>query len=293
MGIEIDLMANGSPAQSTDNLATSRSGTPVRLTPDDIGDRVLANAAYHFAGFAGEQITGDGKFFDRSGQDHHALRGADLSDANMFANSGYISTVDPATGVTDSTLHIPSLNFDYAGGEKLILWWLGKTTAEGSSVSWMGDGVGAAYNGIRIRANSNQSAQLALYNSSTHPGGLFGGSTSDMLFDGNLHSFGLFLDGENKEYGYWVDEAFDSAFGADYLTLGAGASVDTTNANTWNIGTAYPAIALPTDGIATQTRALHILRLPSGTSQPSVAAITTLFEKLRAHPSSLILGRAL
>lgn len=85
---------------------------------------------YHFHGFAGNQIAGDSKFFDMSAG-NHGVRGANLSDAGMFATAGYMSTVNPKVGVADSTIHIPPINFDYAGGERLIVWWLGAATPEG------------------------------------------------------------------------------------------------------------------------------------------------------------------
>lgn len=259
-----------------------------RLSDSEIVDLGLPHPRYHFAGFAGDQIVGDGKFFDRSGMGNHGIRGADLSDANMFTNAGYVSTVDPAGGATDSVLRFPNLNFDYAGGEKLLLWWLGKTTAEGAAASWMGDGISASYNGIRIRCNTNGTLQPVLYNGTTHPTGLFGGTTVGTPCDGNLHSFALWLDGTNKQYGMWVDEAVD----VPIASFGLGASCDTTNANTWNIGAAYPAVAASTDGIATQTRAFHMLRLSASDAALSQGTITNLLAQLRANPGSTVLGRA-
>ena len=58
--------------------------------------------------------------------------GQKTSEAQMFANAGYMSTIDPAGGVTDSVIRIPNINFDYANGEKLIVYWLRKSNARRS-----------------------------------------------------------------------------------------------------------------------------------------------------------------
>src|SRR5687768_9412440 len=125
-----------------------------KLTPaeGDANMRALAQAVsanegvstvhpyYHFHGYAGNQAAGDGKFFDLAGINHGAPTvGGNLSDAQMFANAGYVSTVDPAVGAADSTIHIPGVNFDYAVGEKLIVWWLGAGTPEAAAAVVMGD----------------------------------------------------------------------------------------------------------------------------------------------------------
>jgi len=246
---------------------------------------------YHFLGYGGENVTGDSKFFDRSGMGNHAVRGANLSEANMLANAGYVSTVDPAGGATDSVLRIPNLNFDYAGGEKLILYWLGKATPEGALTSFMGDGFSATYAGIRVRMNTSGTFQLALYDAA-NAGGVFGGTSAGVPFDGNLHSLAFVLDGAAKKYGMWVDETYDSGLGASYATYSSGTSVDTKNVNPWNIGCAAPVAAVSTTGVATQTRGLHILRLSASDTIPSVAVLTSAFSQLRADPRKAILGGA-
>lgn len=295
MSIEIDLMANGAPAQGVDKLVASRAGSPVSLTPDDIGERVLPHSAYHFSGFAGDQTNQDGKFFDRSGQGNHASPGANLSDANMFSSPGnYVSTVDPTGGATDSVIRLPNLNFDYAGGEKLLLFWMGIVTPEGADVGFLGDGYGTGYPGLRIRAKSTGKWDFSLSDGSSAP---FSGTSAVTVFDSMLHSLGLVLDGENKKYAMWSggsgDIDVEAAFGSGYSTFASGATVDTTNAQTFNIGTTLPAVAASTIGIVSHTRALHILRLPSTQAVPSIATMTALFQQLRANPGASVLGRAI
>lgn len=246
---------------------------------------------YHFLGYGGENVTGDSKFFDRSGMGNHAVRGANLSEANMLANAGYVSTVDPVGGSADSVLRIPNLNFDYAGGEKLIMYWLGKATAEGASVRGLGDGYGASYPGFATLVYSTGGLQLVL---SDGTGQYFSSSTVETPFDGNLHSIAVVLDGEGRRIGMWVDEVICAFLGGAYGSFGGGAAIDTRNSNTFNIGAVHSAatIGAAPFGIATQTRALHLLRLGASDPLPSITTMTQVFTQLRPDPSKPILGGA-
>lgn len=264
-------------------LNSRMSGFPARA--------LLPHPRYHFHGYAGDQITGDSKFFDRSGMGNHAIRGANLSEANMLANAGYVSTVDPVGGAADSVLRIPNLNFDYAGGEKLIMYWLGKATAEGSSVRGFGDGYGASYPGFATQVYSTGGLQIVL---SDGTGQYFSANTVETPFDGNLHSFAVVLDGAGRRIGLWVDEAVVAYLGGAYGIFSGGTAVDTRNSNTFNVGAVHSAatIGAAPFGIATQTRALHLLRLGASDPLPSIARMTQVFTQLRPDPSKPILGGA-
>ncbi|SDZ86124.1 hypothetical protein [Nitrosospira multiformis] len=243
---------------------------------------------YHFHGFTGKQVTDDEKFYDLTGI-NHASRGVNLSVAQLWTpNSGYASTVDPATGATDSVLRIPNLNYDYAGGEKLIIWWLGKVTAETIPTPMMGDGYGTSpgQRGINILLQTNGrvgfvlSGATEVYSSNGHKS-----------ISGGLHSFGIAISGggQGGQHGIWVDEEYSLSEGS-YTPLTGG--IDTRNSNTFNIGTSYPAPARSSSGIATATRALVILRLPASYPMPSVKTLTSVFQQLRSNPGNPILRSA-
>ncbi|WP_254772531.1 hypothetical protein [Nitrosospira multiformis] len=241
---------------------------------------------YHFHGFAGNQVADDDKFNDLAGL-NHACRGANLSVSQLWTtNSGYASTIDPASGATDSVLRIPNLNFDYASGEKLIIWWLGKVTAESSSARMMGDGYGAAagQRGIRIFLSATGIISFALAGATD----VYSGSAHKSI-SGGLHSFAIVVDGTAGRQGIWVDEEY-AFYNATYAALTRG--IDTRNSNTFNIGSVYPASANSSVGIATATRALAILRLPSDYTMPSVGTLTRVFQQLRSNPGKLILASA-
>lgn len=256
------------------------------MTP---GESRAPHPYYHFHGFAGNQIAGDSKFFDIA-SGNHGYRGNDLSDAQMFATPGYVSTVNPVTGATDSTIHIPPVIFDYNSGEKLIAWWMGKCLAEGSGAYMMGDGYNSSNHGWAILVNSNQKLQIVLSGATQ----AYSGQSATLPFDGNLHSFGFVLDGAAKKYAFWVDEQIDTLFAVNgYIPLSAGGGFDTRTTATINIGTAAPAPGLVSNSLPVSTRALVILRLPASYAVPKITAVESTFKQLRADPSKLILASAL
>lgn len=245
---------------------------------------------YHFHGYADDQITGDSKFFDRTALGNHGVRGANLTEAQMFANAGYMSTIDPIGGATDSVIRLPNINLDYNSGEKIILWWLGKITPEGAAVEFMGDGgFSTSYAGWSIRVSTTGKMQLKLADATST---YFSGTSTSTAFDGSLHSIGVTLDGAARKACVWVDETLDALNPAGPIALNGGNPIDTRNSNTFNIGTNLPASAGSTSGIATQTRGLHILRLSTTDVMPSHAVLTNVFKQLRVNPSKPILGGA-
>lgn len=269
-------------------------GTLIEAQLISEGDAETANLDvihpyYHFHGFAGNQLAGDVGFYDLAAG-NHGLLGVNLSNANAFTAAGYISTVDPATAAYDSTIHIPSINFDYAGGEKLIVWWLGAATPEGASVPIMGDGwsTTAGQRGWRLRMITDGKFDLSLWGATQGSSG----SSNSVVFDGTLHSLAFCFDGSAKVHGLWADGTYHPAFGSSYSSFGSGVAFDTTSSNTVNIGSSRLLPAATTDGAATKTRALVIIRLPASYTMPSVTTLTAVFAQLRANPGKLITSAA-
>jgi len=265
-------------------LAMDAAGNVIGLNNPSSGGLIPLSAAvspfYHFHGFAGNQLAGDPKFFDLAAG-NHGVFGANLSNSAAWSNAGYVSTVDPAAGVTDSVIRIPSLNFDYSGGEKLIVWWLGAATPEGADVTLMGDGSNttAGNQGVRIRMTTAGKLSNVLYGQGNSA---FSGTTTGAPFDGSLHSFSVMFDGATKKYGMWVDDVLDASIPNSYAQLAAGVDVDTRTTNTFNIGASSRSPG-GTEGSAVKTRALVILRLPAAKSVPLASELTSLFTALRAN----------
>ncbi len=251
--------------------------------------KTTVHTGYHFHGFAGDQSTDDSLFYDKSGI-NHAVRGANLSVSQLWTtNAGYASTVDPVVSFTDSVLRIPSINFNYAGGEKLLVWMLGKWTPEGSAVAMIGDGDNTTVGnrGWQIRVSTSGKVQPVLYGATSG----FGGSTTATAFDGTLHSFAVVLNGAAKTYCMWVDGVVDTLFGSAFSSFNAGIDHDTLSTRTVSIG-AVSAAPGGTTGIATAVRACVIMRLPSSYPIPAIASLTETFKQLRTNPGKLVLASA-
>lgn len=243
-------------------------------------------------------MAGDSVFFDIAAG-NHGVRGADLTDAQMFANAGYVTTNAPSNPY-DIAIRIPGLNFDYVGGEKLFIYWRGIAAGNGIAAesSIMGDGwgtstVGNGQRGIQIRTTVLGKVYLVLYGATAAVG--FGSTAT--VFDGtNQHDFAFMIDGENKKYGQWVDGVFEPAHANTYQTFGSGGTFDTKNSNTFNLGAAIAApgaATQPQGGEATKVRTAVIIRMPASYTVPSVSKTTTAIQALRADPGKLLLASAL
>lgn len=277
--------------EGTDAVAVERDGKDYKLDIDALDDRNSAHPYYHFFGYAGDQGAGDGKFFDKAGAGNHAVRGANLSDTQLFSNARFVTTIDPTGGAADSVLRIPALNYDYDGGEKLFIYWLGKATAEGSNVEFMGDGNSATYPGLAFRCTATTGTVQPFIRSTTAAN--FGAATTTAVLNGSLNSYCVVFDGTNKTYCQWVNETLEPAFASGFIQFNSGNPADSRTTNTFNIGQATPAVAASTAGLGTQTLCLDIIRLPASYTLPTASEITNILRQKRANPGKPILGGAI
>ena len=261
---------------------------------DAAGNTTLLNVVhprYWFHGCAALQAADDGVFRDMVAGNNGAF-GVNLSRAQAWANrdKGYISNIDPVGGSTDSVIRIPGPNWDYANGESLLIMWSGQVTPEGSDADLMGTSNGTGANGIRVRANANARLSFVLYD--TTPTSAFSTTSTDNaagkpFVAGELHSFALFIDGQNRQQSFWVD----SDINVSPLAISAGVSVNTLSSATWNIGTASPAGG--TIGIAAKTLAFAGLKFLATDTLPTTQKITAAVQAFNRDPRGLILAGAL
>lgn len=244
---------------------------------------------YHFHGFAGDQIVGDAVFYDKAAG-NHAVPGVHLPNGSLWAKAGYASTLDPVSGAGDSVLRMPAINFDYSGGEKLIIWMLGKWTAPtDANTPMVGDGsVINSAKGWQIRAATNGKIQPVIFGA-TSAG--YGATSTEVICDGTLKEFGIVMDGSAKKYCLWGNNGTTDANFSSYLPFSSGVDFDTKTNNTVNIGSASAAPG-GTVGMATSTRACVIIRLPASYPTPAIVDITNIFRQLRANPGKLVLSSA-
>ena len=273
-------------------VAESASGA-VSLVSGD-GTRILlpiVHPRYWFHGAAALQCADDSVFRDLVGNSNGAF-GANLSVANAWTNiaSGYVSTIDPVGGSTDSVIRIPGPNFDYMGEESLLIFWAGQATPEGSDTDIMGTSSSTAANGVRVRCNSTGRLTFSMYD--TAPTSRFGTTTTDNaagkpFVAGERHSFGLLIDGQNRLQYMWVDGQIN----VNAVTISSAADVNTLSSAVWSIGTAAPAGG--TTGIATKTQAFAGLKFLGTDTLPEIGNITAVAQAFHRNPAALILAGAL
>ncbi len=278
--------ANLTPQEGDANMRA------LNLAVEDLSGSTTIHPNYFFHGYAGTQFAGDSVFLDIANV-NNGVRGTNLSDAEMFATAGYVTTKAPSNPY-DTCIRLPNLNYDYSIGEKLFVWWLGKITPAVDERAFIGDGflTTTGNHGVQIRVNQAGKLTVAVYGATGRTGAL----SNAVPFDGSVHDVAVVLDGANKTHGYWIDGQMDSSFAGSMGAFNQSENFDTKNSNTFNLGSSSPApgtATAPQSGIATQTRAFVIIRLPASYPSPSVAAITNACKALRSNPGRLLLASAL
>jgi hypothetical protein len=289
-------LVQGQHAVDTDNaIATEAAANRDQLLAEEArttrgvvsGDGIIPHPRYWFHGSAVRQAADDGVFRDMVAG-NHGVFGANLSRANAWTNrgSGYVSTVDPTGGSTDSVIRIPGPNFDYAGGESLFIMWAGQVTPEGSDMSLMGTSASTSANGVRIRANSTGRLSFVLYD--TTPTSAFSTTSTDNALgkpfvSGERHSFAIFIDGRNRLQYMWIDGLIN----VNALTLSSGTSVNTLSSGTWNIGAASQSPG-GTEGIASKTLAFAGFKFLATDDLPAIADLTAVAQAFDNDPSALV-----
>lgn len=295
--VVVQVLSNsGATVAWTETSAVFSKNTSGSITglvgPDGVVSPLLVpHPRYWFHGCATLQAADDGVFRDMVAGNNGAF-GANLSRAQAWANraSGYISTVNPVGGSTDSVIRIPGPNFDYANGQSLLIYWCGQCTPEGSDSDIMGTSNNTSQNGVRVRANSSGRLSFVLYD--TAPTSGFSSTSSDdaagkPFVAGECHSFALFIDGQKRQQSFWIDEQVNIS----QLQLNSGNNVNTLSSAAWSIGTATPTGG--TNGIATKTSTFVGLKFLATDTLPTVGAITDVLRALRRDPSGIILAGAL
>ena len=239
--------------------------------------------------FAGDQMADDGIVYDQSGALSHATRGANLAIANLWATSGYFSTDNPVSGTPDAGLIMPPLNFDYNGGEELLLVWMGKLTPEVAAATFLADSPNSAgFNGLRLRVQSTGKLSLWLQENGSTNAWAAGDSTA-ALADGTLHQYAVLISGKRKQYWTWEDGI--AVITAN--TVKAGAAIDTRTSSNVYIGKDASASGVEAIGMATKTRALTMIRFAATDPQVDAAKAFAVVKALRASPGQLVKQGAL
>ena len=274
-----------SGAGNVATVATDAAGEVVGLNNPSSGGLIPLSAGvstgYFVHAYAPNQVSTDNKFYDLLAISDGG-RGAYLSVAQLWANAGYASTLDPTGGVVDSGLAFPALDWNWNGGESLLIFWRGKITPEGANTSMMGQAYTNTQKGWQIRALATGQADL-VFRAGDGATTVFATSIPNVVgkipfVSGEEHSFMLAMDGLNRIARWYVDgelatqaavAAFDCRNNTHATRLGSSAQTPTT-----------------ADGLATQTKALAILKGRTGVALPG--NIDTLARRLHRSPYRLI-----
>lgn len=251
---------------------------------------IRGSDGYHYAGWSRDQIATTAKLFDQSGNGNDAALQAGVSAATAWATAGLFTMPNP-TGTTDLA-EIPTLDFDYAGGETLLLFWRGFATPEGSDMPLLGDtgdGSATTRQGLNLICTSAGKMKFWLRDSA---GALSASGTSTATcFEAAVeHTLAVCLDGLTRKYAFYVDGVRESAFVPNFLTFASGATPDTISGRTLKLGGSGRVSGGVQDGIASQTRALHVLRRAIGLGAPT--GIDDIVANLHRDPTRLVSAEA-
>lgn len=265
------------------------TGAVTGLVGPDGANVVLwgAHQRYFTHLFAGTQLNTDPQVYDISGAQGHATIGTDSNVTELWANAGFASTLDPTTtaGQRLRALILPALNWDYAGGESIFIWWLGKASPEAAATNLFGSyDASATQSGLRGRVSPTGKWGAAFYDGPTATFRSLGDSTLT-AFDGTTHSVGVWLNGQTRLGTTFVDETVqvNAASVASVNTLPSATQV-AGGFDRLRLGADTSATGATDRGLATQTRAFVVLRFAATDTLPTQAQVLAAMRALRAAP---------
>ncbi len=269
-----------SKSESTVTATTSPGGGVVLIGPDGVPyDPTAVNEFTHFHGFAALQTPDDPVFYDLAAG-NNGVFSENLTKAVAWATPGYVTSGDAAL----TSIKVPPINYDFVGGETLIVWWLGVVGGPGTTILGTGGlttsapGWRLGISGGKVRAAVSGTAFVG-----------YSANSDAAVSDSLLHSVGFVLDGTNNKYGLWVDESQNVSMAGTYATFQSSLfSEDCRTAEDIHIGSAGTASTMNA-----RTRALFVARLPAGVAVKSAAHMTSVFKALRALPGGRVLSGAL
>ena len=245
---------------------------------------------YWFHGFAPDQSTEDLKFRDIVTGNHGSF-GADLPIASAWTNKlkGYISTVNPTGGATESYITMPGPNFDYNGGDSLLIMWAGQSTPEGATTNPMGSSSNSSEGGFAVRIGTTGRLSFALYGGTDSK---FSSTTTDTVagkpfVTGEYHQFAIWLNGQAKTQSMWVDGQIN----VSEASFSSGDAINTLSSNTWQIGCAAPTGGL--NGQIVLTQAFAGLKFIGTDVLPTLSKLTAVVQAFNRDPRALVLAASL
>jgi hypothetical protein len=265
-------------------LATDADGNVVGIDGVDVDFRSMSASSGYFCHlYAPQQSATDKKAFDLSGAGSDGIFGANLPVASAWATAGFVSTLNPGAGATDSVIRMPALIWDFLGKESLLIFWKGVVTPEGADEVVMGSTAAATPSGLRIRCKTTGVMDFVISSGGTQ---YYSSGSAAVCFEaGKIHSFALAIDGVTARYNVYVDGVIDRR----NWQFNSGVAVDCLSVNTWNIGAGSVSPG-GTSGMAVATQALAMLRGRAGLGLPG--NIDEIVADLHRAPGRMVDGGA-
>lgn len=250
---------------------------------------VGASLEYHAHFYAPLAIDSDVKARDISGALSDGAFQANLSAATAWATAGFLTQPNPTVNGNLSLVAFPALSWNWAAGDSLFVFWVGRGTPEGSDTSWLGDTSGyASGNGVRLVCTSGGNVKVNCYQNSGSVS-VFGATSSAAVIEASVtHSFAVCISPDGMCY--WSDGARNAGHSSGFL-MPSGGPCDTSNAVTLKLGGDGATVGGIQNGIALQTKALVILK-GRRDDPPAVADLDVLVAALHRNPQALVSSSA-
>lgn len=235
---------------------------------------------------AANLVSDDPQVLDGSGAGRHAVRGIALPVADLHAEPGYFSTLKgtgSAQATLDTALHMPSINFDYDGGEALLVVVTFKAPVPAADESMLGNAGSSSANGFRLRLRSGVGAgycDFGMY-STTGAVASLSGIGLTVLVDDTPHQYAVLMNGQTKNRSMWEDGVLTRP------NFGALASCDTRESAGLHLGATQINPSSAANTAAINFRRVTIFRWGPTDTVPELAAITTVVQRLRNNITRL------
>lgn len=251
-------------------------GMPVTSIENDVTGGISLSADiggpsdYYLAFIPGKQFVTSGTPKDLSGRGAHADLGSALSDAELWANNGYMTTAAGANKALSIPLAKSSFNL---ATESIIFSVLMNKAASGVSDSTFGNAQAGAIDGVYFSVRATSGAVRPVFR--TTQGDITGLPDSVAVFaDGTDHVMTFAYDAKTKVAYLYRD-------GALVNTYATGISGSTTPASPFALGGTNLLV-----GVAAKFSGVHLLKM-SGGLPPNIHQIAA---KLAASPHRFLMN---
>jgi hypothetical protein len=254
-----------------------------------VGSGAAVSSEYHAHFFAPLAIDSDTTARDISGALSDGAFQANLSAATAWATAGFLTQPNPSVASELSLIQFPAISWDWAAGDSLFLFWVGRMTPEGTDQPWGGDTSGyAAGSGIKVTCTTDGKMKVNAYASPSTS--VFGPMSTNAVFEaGVTHSLAICF-ASTLGIAMWTDGARNAGHASGYLMPGGG-PCSTVNAVPFKLGGDGSTAANIQNGVAMQTKAFVMLKGRRG-RPPAIADMDALVAALHRNPQALVSAEA-